>query len=224
MVTPTKRPISAVVFHPGGRLLATTGYDRLIKLWDVTTGALVHKWRAHSGLILGLAFTPDGRRLASIGGEDRTVKLWDPLTGREILTLRGHTFVGQCVVFSPDGGRLASSSRDGTIRIWDATPLQPKERQELLTLRHDDEVWSVAFSPDGQRFASASFDKTVRLWDAASGTFLHSLSHTSEVWLLNFSPDGARPTTFSMAWRLLRTAATSWWMMWAASPRGTITP
>src|SRR5262249_53537637 len=152
----------------------------------------LHKWRAHDCLILGLAFSRDGRRLATIGGEDKTVKLWDPLTRREILNLRGHTFFGQCVVFSPDGGRLASSGKEGTIRIWDATPLRQNERQELLTSSHEDEVWSVAISPDGQRIASASWDKTVRLWNAADGAPLRCLSHPSEVWLLSFSRDGKR--------------------------------
>jgi WD40 repeat protein len=186
------RAISAMVFSHEGGCLATTGYDRLVKLWDVATGALLYKWRAHDCLVLGLAFSLDGRRLATIGGEDKTVKLWDPLTGREILNLRGHSLFGQCVVFSPDGRRLASSGKEGAIRIWDATPLQPNDRQELLTLSHEDEVWSVAFSPDGKRLASASFDKTVRLWNTADGARLRCLSHPSEVWFLSFSPDGKR--------------------------------
>jgi WD40 repeat protein len=191
------RAISAVVFHPpDGRFLATTGYDRLVKLWDAATGEPLRTWRGHDCIILGLAFSPDGRRLASIGGEDKTVKLWDPLTDREILKLRGHTYLGQCVVFSPDGRRLASAGRDGTIRIWDAT--EAHTGQEMLTLQHDDEVWSVAFSPDGQRMASASFDKTVRLWDAATGALLHRLSHLSHVRLLAFSPDGKRLASVSM--------------------------
>src|SRR5262249_49923844 len=56
------------------------------------------------------------------------VKVWDVASGQELRTLRHESLVGP-VVFSPDGMRLATGS-DGTVRVWDATPLTAARRVE----------------------------------------------------------------------------------------------
>ena len=193
----------AVVFRPDGRWLATAGFDRTIKVWDATTGELLHTLRGHTGVITGLAFSRDGRRLFSSGGEDKTVKVWDPQTEREVLNLRGHTLFCHGLTSSPDGLRLASAGKDGTIRIWDATPVKEDEGLESMTCEHDYEVWSVEFSPDGDYLASAGSyptstslgNLTVRIWDARTCAPLRALNLPPSVWNIfhvAFSPDGKR--------------------------------
>ncbi|OCH85467.1 WD40 repeat-like protein [Obba rivulosa] len=95
------------------------------------------------------------------------------------------------VACSPDGIRIVSSSRDGTIRVWDA-----RTGEELLKLLegHTDEVNSVTFSPDGTRIVSGSDDRTIRVWDVRTGEALMKPleGHTDRVRSVAFSPNGTR--------------------------------
>jgi WD40 repeat protein len=104
-----------VAFSPDGKLLAGSKG----KVWDAQTGKEL--FIIQGG---GAAFSPDGSRLASAGGE--WLKVWNTQTGEELLTLKVHTGGVGNVVFSPDGHRLAGVGWDGSVRIWDATPLPEK--------------------------------------------------------------------------------------------------
>jgi WD40 repeat protein len=114
---------SQVAFSPDGTRLASTTGARMAKVWDVQTRSELFPLKGHVRRVLSVAYSPDGKRLASVDGDQ--VKVWDAQTGQELLTLQGDKNIRR-VVFSQDGHRLASGSSDGTLKIWDATPLPAK--------------------------------------------------------------------------------------------------
>jgi WD40 repeat protein len=110
------------------------------------------------------------------------------------LTLRGHEGPVRSADFSPDGKWIVTSSRDKTVRIWDANT-----GRLLRTLTgHQEMVRGAHFSPDGKLIGSASDDRTARLWDTTTGNLLRELKgHEGQVRDLAFSPDGKFVVTAS---------------------------
>lgn len=181
-----------VAYSPDGRLLASGGEDRVVRLWSAETGQLLRTLTGHSGSVWSVAFAPDGTlpdgMLLATASEDGTIKLWDPQTGELLHTLTGHTGAVNEVAFAPGGKTLASGSDDKTIKLWDSA-----SGQLLKTLEgHTGGVTSVAFSPDGRELASSSFDKTARVWHIATDRMRLTLGgYSGPVFSVAFTHDGS---------------------------------
>ncbi|MFP2957831.1 WD40 repeat domain-containing protein [Myxococcus sp. 1LA] len=182
--------VLALAFSPDGRLLASGGYDAIVRVWDVETGAQVAELKGHEAEVHAVAFSPDGRWLAA-AGRPGALWLWDWKEGRRVALLSGHSDVVLGLAFSPDGERLASGGLDRTVRVW-----RVRDGTEVLRFTHDDIVSAVAFAPDGGRLVSSSIDRTARVWDLVERREVHRLTgHGDRVASCAFSADGERVMT-----------------------------
>jgi WD40 repeat protein len=180
-----------VAFSSDGRFLAApAGAD--VNVWDMSSVARgvstpCFILRGHTGTVLRIAFSPDGRHLASTG-MDTEVMIW----GLSPTAHRSHKSEAP----AKDTSSVPSLALQA--RIEQAEQAVPTPSGEVLTPHftlqgHTQRVTSLAFSPDGQLLASASFDHSVKLWDVASGDELFSFrgefpGHWGPA--VSFSPDG----------------------------------
>jgi WD40 repeat protein len=61
--------ITAAVLSLDGSMLATSGLDRIINLWNTDTGDLLLSLVSQKAVITDLEFTPDGTRLFAAGAD-----------------------------------------------------------------------------------------------------------------------------------------------------------
>lgn len=157
-------------------------------LWDIETGQQVASFLGHTGDVMALSLSPQGRSFVS-GACDASAKLWDIREGRCTQTFPGHesdinavTVSGGAIdgrkraeylilicsysfilQFFPNGFAFATGSDDATCRLFDI-----RADQELAMYSHDNiicGITSVAFSKSGRLLLAGYDDFNCNVWD-----------------------------------------------------------
>jgi len=108
--------VTTVGFAPDGKLFATIGGDRKIRLYR-GDGAELRTFGPARGRTFAAVFTPDGATLATASSSGN-VALWDTATGGQ-KALLAHGAAVTYAAFLSDGVRLATAARDRTVKVWD---------------------------------------------------------------------------------------------------------
>ncbi len=171
---------------PGFTRFATSGGDKMVRLWDDFTLDPANVLQAQAEWITALAADPSGRLLVTAGKEG-VVRVWALAGDSEVKRARAVRRSVWDMAVDPAGRFVAVAGQAGVIRLVDL-----KTGNAGMELKgHEDGVIALALSHDGRWLASASFDGTVGIWDLSSGELTHRLrGGTGKVWAAAMTPDG----------------------------------
>ncbi len=143
----------------------------------------------HAGMVLDLAFAPDGVRLASLdaGG---TVRIWAWRTGT--LTATFDAARSSRVSFGPDNERLLTSGPGG-VRVWDGI-----ERGVPVGVPVPAAGAIAAFGPDGRRMVTGADDGTVSIRQVSGEAAVDLGRHDAAVTSVAFAPGGDSVASLSL--------------------------
>ena len=162
-------PILCCAQSPTGRYAATGSGDAACRIWDMETETPKWTLTGHKGWVLCVEWDSKEKVLAT-GGHDGQVRLWDPKTGQAYgQPLLGHTKWITSLSFEPlhlvkpgQSPRIASSSKDGTVRIWNTLT----RKLDFVLTGHAASVNVVRWGGEGVIYTGSS-DRTVKVWAGA---------------------------------------------------------
>ena len=163
--------------------VATSGRDRMVRVWDRDTGRLL---REHDVGGERIAYSADGERIVVGNGEGSvtvidadTLNLW-PRPSASVTACCG-IFTG------PDGRTAIALTDEPGIALIDIV-----DRRVLHERAIELDPISAAFSPDGERVAVATNTGEVGVIDVATGDWVRppAVGHRDTVITVAYAPDG----------------------------------
>lgn len=187
-------PVEGVAFSSDGGRLFSVGFDKSIRVWDLSLKGTKAIETDHEAEVTAVAVSADGKRVATAGA-DGLVKVRAADTGKPIrdFPLSDKKPAVRAVAFGKGGVLFAATGRWETPVTGGAVAAFDPETGKTVWRAPGTfgGVWALAVSPDGSKVAGAGLDCCVRVWDAVTGKELGCWSgHTDRVTGVCWSPDG----------------------------------
>ncbi len=174
-----------VTFSPTGAYLASTSFDRTIRVWDINAGEEIITLPVRAADINSIDFSPDGRYLAFAEG------VYDLEARQVVKELEKISLYTGNVAYSPDGALIAIDLPGQPLHLWELASGEVIRSFEDQGENPENDTFSVVFSPDGSTLATSAHE--IRILDIVSGEIIRTIDYSNgkDVHDIAFSPDGS---------------------------------
>ncbi|KAJ8483950.1 hypothetical protein OPV22_016435 [Ensete ventricosum] len=144
-------PVHGLMFSPTNPVLASSSWDKTVRLWDVFEGKGAVETFPHTHNILTVVYRPDGKQLAC-STLDGHIHFWDPIDGLLMYTIEGCRDIA--------GGRLMTDRRSAS----------NSSSGKYFT--------ALCYSADGSYIFVGGNSKYICMYDIADQVLLHRFQIT----------------------------------------------
>jgi serine/threonine protein kinase/WD40 repeat protein len=189
--------VSALVFWPDGKKLASSSADQTIRIWDLPTRRCLAVLRGHRQPVFRLKLLPDNKTLVS-GSKDGTVCFWDTSTPRDRPPRITFPEGVAAWCFEPGSQTVLTLNWQGQVTRWTGAEFQTPERLLTVGTNLANNFSFHHFSLTGRFLAVGSGEGIVKVWDVARRAQRIQLTSThKDVRARGFLPDENELVTFS---------------------------
>ncbi len=191
---------------------AATYHNRIIKIWDIQTGKLLHEKSLQNdkdfpGKFSAMGFSPDSKSLLFSNSKTFSssnpslLKRWEFESTKELISYRGHLAKIRAFVFPAGGKQMITADEKGTIKLWDyqsGTLIRTlfNYHQYIMDIKLTDSCEHVMFRSSAGLFAGdlkKFYDQSVKTKSDHAGMVEH----------LMFTPDGKKSISYGHDMTLL---------------------
>ncbi|XP_057968885.1 periodic tryptophan protein 2 [Malania oleifera] len=147
-------PVHGLMFSPINAALASSSWDRTVRLWDVFEGKGAVETFPHTHDVLTVVYRPDGKQLAC-STLDGQIHFWDPIDGLLMYTIEGRRDIA--------GGRLMTDRRSAA----------NSSLGKYFT--------SLCYSADGSYILAGGSSKYICMYDVADQVLLRRFQVTQNL-------------------------------------------